>query len=772
MASPPNASSSFTPLLDALLHYYPLIGDTDTAATTTLNKSCSLPNAHLPALPSRPDFRRKTRSSMSLPPWPLPTRSSGSRFVPRESQNKAPDIKAPTPQPHSTLRADLPKPEDITHLSPSGRSRGANKENMFPLDDPLSPSSPYSGRNAKGSASPSRPPKLSALSPLQTFSPLQPVKAALPPTTASSDAGSISGRSRASSVTKSLSRRQSLIAHAAGWAAGGKEDIDQNDSGNLFSRLTLVKAPAADSSAIRRHNRSKSSSALAPFTSFAAASDMPATSNRGPRRSFAASSFGGMSPLPIARSPMQEMNTSLHRVGSFHGGESLESGIQTKRFSPDEVVDIARQLTSPVMMPEGGFKGAELKRRKSAGASSRPGVADQEKPPVALEPVEYTQMEEDVLLPFVDRPQEVTELIAHPANESLFKLLRAAFPKDPARPNWREIEPDLWNWEEFMKHLSKIGRNESPDYDWIFRARQAVRARSVALWEKLGVCLGCDGDLLNAGGEDDIPPSWGGLGLGDEGEYDPTLNQVWIEGLEAVDPNEASKAERALAAAFGEIVEDEDEQAAAGMKALLGSSHQPGGGMGMIGEMTEADEGITPVQSQFTTAQKAGNKDKFDPILSSPTAGSRQHLKQLPSTPPKVGTSKNGRSKSFVGLQICTSPTLAKDQFIPRSPSSQLQTPVLGGSATLPVYERGPGSPLFPSSFSSLSAEPNLGRSASVAIHGSHRPLQDDLRGFSGGNSSFGPRGLMRKPSGAGLSESAITFASESEYSHSHGDGH
>ncbi|WWC67839.1 uncharacterized protein I206_101756 [Kwoniella pini CBS 10737] len=644
---------------------------------------------------------------------------------------------------------------------------------MYPSEDTASPSSTFGGRSAKASASPSRPPKLSALSPLQTFSPLQPVKTALPSTSASSDAGSVSGRRRASSVTKSLSRRQSLIAHAANWGAGGKEDTELPDSGNLFSRLTLVKAPAADNTTVRRHNRSKSSSALAPFTSFAAASDMPATSNRGPRRSFAASSFGGMSPLPIARSPIQDMNTSLHRVGSFHGGESLQSDVQSKRLSPDEVVDIARQLSSPVMVPEGGFKGAELKRRKSAGHSSRPGPAnEQEKPPVALEPVEYTQMDEDVLLPFVERPQEVTDLVAHPANEQLFQYLKAAFPKNPARPNWREIEPDLWNWEEFIKHLTKIDRNESPDYDWIFRARQAVRARSVALWEKLGVCLGCDGDLLNAGGEDDIPPSWGGLGLGDEGEYDPSSNQVWIEGLEAVDPNEASKTERALAAAFGEIVEDENEQAAAGMNALLGSSHQPGGGMGMIGEMTEGEEGMTPIQSQFTTAQKAGNKDKFDPILFSPQNDSRQHLRQLPSTPPKASTSKNGRSKSFVGLQICTSPTMAKDQFIPRSPSSQLQTPVLGGSATLPVYERGPGSPLFPSSFSSLSAEPNLGRSASVAIHGSHRPLQDDLRGFSGGNSGFGPRGLMRKPSGAGLSESAITFASESDYAHSHGDGH
>ncbi|WRT64843.1 uncharacterized protein IL334_001779 [Kwoniella shivajii] len=752
MSTTSSLSAPFPTLLDAILHYYPLAS----------NQSNSLQSPATPLLPFPPSIsdHQRRQSSISSPPWPSPTRRSASRFISHDTQaNKVPDIQAPIAQPLPTPRR---VPHDPTHLSPNRgagaserRTRG-DKENMLPGEEQYSPSSSY-GRNARGSASPSRPMKLSALSPLQTFSPLQPKQASLPSASAS-DAGSLSGRSRASSVTKSLSRRQSLIAHAANWGAGGGEQQAQPDAGNLFSRLTLVKAPAGDAS-VRRHSRSKSSSALTPFTSFAAAGDSPATSNRGPRRSFAASSFGGTSPLPIVRSTMQEMNSSLHRVGSFHG-DADDRNIQSKRFSPDEVVDIARGLSSPVMVPEGGFKGAELKRRKSAGHSTRPGSGEVEKPPVALEPVEYVQMEEDVLLPFVERPMEVQELTEHPANEKLFKLLKAAFPKDPARPNWREIEPNQWNWEELTKHLTKIDRAESPDYDWIYRTREAVRARSVALWEKLGVCLGCDGDLLNAGGEDDIPLSWGGLGLGDEGEYDPTMNQVWIEGLEPVDPNETSRAEKALAAAFGEIVEDEDEQAATEMNALL----HPGGKMDIVGE-----ENTTPIQGQFTTAQKAGNKDKFDPFISP-----SNQLKHLPTIPTNkrnnsmsVNGNKNGRSKSFVGLQICTSPTIAsKEHYVPRSPSSQLQTPVLGSSETLPMYERGPGSPLFPSSFSTLSAEPNLGRSASVAIHGA-RPIHDDLRGFGGGT-----RGLTRKPSGAGLSESAITFASESDYAHSHHDGH
>lgn len=35
-----------------------------------------------------------------------------------------------------------------------------------------------------------------------------------------------------------------------------------------------------------------------------------------------------------------------------------------------------------------------------------------------LEPVEYVEMNEDVLLPYVDRPSEVAELVAQPSNVS------------------------------------------------------------------------------------------------------------------------------------------------------------------------------------------------------------------------------------------------------------------------------------------------------------------------------------------------------------------
>lgn len=596
------------------------------------------------------------------------------------------------------------------------------------IEDPGSP-----GRQPRASPSPSRPTKHTVLSPLQALSPLQPTSQSRHRSQPSSDASSIgTTRSRASSITKSLSRRQSLIAHAARWGAGmDYEEEDVMHAAGLFSRLTLVKAPS-ENSGLKRwvalsltqliSSRTKSSSALAPFSAMAAAGDAPATSARGPRRSFAASSFAGMTPMAPVRSDSASYSPggpdAVHRITQLYSDNDV--GIQRRTLSPEEVVEVARSLSSPVMVPEGGFKRSELKRRKSAGSTFRRTPRTPEDPnspddqvSIALEPVEYVQLDDDTLLPFVERPAEVAELLSHASNEKMFDSLRAAFPKTAARSNWQSLKPEEWSWDEFCRHLTVLTRVECPDYAWVFRARQAVRQRSVALWEKVGVCLGCDGDLLNAGGEDDIPPSWGGLGLGEEGEYDPSENQVYIAALEATDPSEV---ERQLREEFGEIVEDEGEAAAARMSVLIG--------MATIGEGEEEAR---------SSSSKAGR-------------GSMERYGTL-------GQGHSPHRPSRVGLQILTSPTT--QQGLPRSPSA-VQTPV---REAMPIFERGPGSPLFPSSFSSLSVEPNLGRSASVGLVGG---LGMKASAMEYGNAEGDGRrwsAIGRKASGAGLSESEWSSA-------------
>lgn len=57
----------------------------------------------------------------------------------------------------------------------------------------------------------------------------------------------------------------------------------------------------------------------------------------------------------------------------------------------------------------------------------------------------------------------------------------------------------------------------------------------MVLWEKLGVCFGCDEDFFNVGSEDDFFLFWVGFGFGDEGDYDFVMNYVFIVGIEFVD---------------------------------------------------------------------------------------------------------------------------------------------------------------------------------------------------------------------------------------------
>ena len=413
--------------------------------------------------------------------------------------------------------------------------------------------------------------------------------------------------------------------------------------------------------------------------------DAPATSGRQPRRSFRTSfgSFGGgVTAVVPSRAPVPGFRPqnadAVNRVSDMGGDIS-----HGKALSPEEVYDLAKSLESPIAIPEGGFKGAELKRRKSVGAGSRrssqntPDAA----PPLALEPVEYTVMGADEMLPYADRPSEVAELMQNPKAGHQFDLLSAAFPKTPLRPNWRDVTPTEWSWAELVQHLTKVSRRELNDYHWVLAARTATRARSVALWEKIGAILGCDGDLLTAGDEEEPGnQSWGGLGLGEEGEYDESMNQVFIEGLEALDPAEMAKAEEDFRQGFGDIVEDEGEAG------LMTIGEEPG---------------------------------------------------------PRPEASRPKRTKSFVGLQITTSPPLTSTSILG-----------FGNLALTPLerdrevkYDRGPGAPLFPSTFTSLRSG-QVGRSASVGLAGG-------VKATGIGDVVHPPRwGLGRKPSGAGLSES------------------
>lgn len=333
------------------------------------------------------------------------------------------------------------------------------------------------------------------------------------------------------------------------------------------------------------------------------------------------------------------------------------------------------------------------------------------------------------------------------------------------RPDsWRAVDPEDWTWEEFQQHL-RLSRVESDDYEWIRQARRSVRARSEALWERIGICLGCDGDLLNAGEQE---PHLTTAALSDVFDGSTTagspilsahpddhfgFGHVWVEGLQAVEPEEMEMSDGSPVKMAEETASQDAQSPLPGMAPAL---------MDVVEEEeSPASEPSHKEKPSLTPAQIAGGRGELkDPFgKTSPTGPSRQTdlPGSLPDVKPKV------RAKSFVGVQISTSPSLPSPAQVHRPSYSGL---LPGG------LERGPGHPLFPSSFSTLSIAPTLPNNnpalkASLSFSQASDAMNQSAHGNPARAALQSMLGFNRKQSRSGLSESE----SESEFitsSHCH----
>ncbi|KAJ9093928.1 hypothetical protein QFC19_008162 [Naganishia cerealis] len=638
---------------------------------------------------------------------------------------------------------------------------------------------------------------------------------------AGSTGGLSRSRSNASSVTRSLSRRQSFAASRAsfplteqnpnigGQGAGGIGSALHAHQGGLISKLLIVKAPSKpgeESSGNRA--RTKSSGSLTSFSPSAGPALTPlgagpaqlpsspsrpsAIPIRGASSYTGPASAGGYAGTPGAR-------TSFLFDPGYYESATAPSNIHAqKMLSPEQVVEIAESLKSPIMKSDdddavfsssvGGrlsrnssYSRRNLKRSGSGGSlnkgsfnrgrfsgdlsftphdeevSAPPASVAAPPEPMELEPMEYVEMNEDVFLPYIDRPAEVAELLDLPSNRELLEVIRPTFPVESAAANpadpeaWRQVRPEEWTWSEFREGHLMVTRAECDDFDWIRKARQALRARSECLWERFGLLLGVDPDMMNMGEEyDDVFAPGGALGdvfdsdttspslgiaspavfmshddrfgfIGDENARD----QVWVEGLEANgSPSSfnASNEEDSAAASFGDRKTRMSDDGLAGLQ-LYGTgpearsaSPPPGaaGAMETIGEGEEEGHSLaTRTKPRLTPAQRAAAEPTEDPFgKSNPSSTPLSLTSDSPLGSSLLGKSapisRKPRTKSFVGLQIHTMPSLPTtlpnyDYQRDRDHSGFQQA-----DANMPHLERGPGNPLFPASFASLSLAPTL----------------------------------------------------------------
>jgi hypothetical protein len=195
--------------------------------------------------------------------------------------------------------------------------------------------------------------------------------------------------------------------------------------------------------------------------------------------------------------------------------QSQSHSFSHPRMSADQLVDLARQSTNPRHITP-----------THTPASYSPGPAS---PCPETAPASFIPMDDDVWLPFIDRPMEVYALISSPPSSKLFSLLAQTFPRSegqqspsitalaalPKEVNMADFptDPAAWTFMQLYRWLTTVPRTSAPDVLWVHQARACILARSELIWERVKGALG-------------VPPE---LDIDEEDQEDDRQHDVFTE---------------------------------------------------------------------------------------------------------------------------------------------------------------------------------------------------------------------------------------------------
>ena len=224
-----------------------------------------------------------------------------------------------------------------------------------------------------------------------------------------------------------------------------------NASRTVTSTLTIVRVPSTsveDQDPKTRRRRRSSGGSVGSNAS-------------GHRISFA-SGFGAGFTTIHAPTPVRPG----HLAHGLHSRKSSSASIPSlpeRPFTPAEIVDLAHEAAHP----------------------TTPGMAD-------AGAQQFTELDDDVLLPFLDRPDEIAVLISIPPTSKLVTLVSQML---PAEDGTEADGPAKWSAAQFDNWLRTVTREEVPDALWIEQLRICVSSHSELLWERLKDALGVPGEL-------------------------------------------------------------------------------------------------------------------------------------------------------------------------------------------------------------------------------------------------------------------------------------
>lgn len=196
------------------------------------------------------------------------------------------------------------------------------------------------------------------------------------------------------------------------------------------------------------------------------------------RMSFASSSFA-----PPGSSSGPGHGHSLHRRPSA----------PKPRLSADQLVSLAQQSRHPQSAPASPrTPGGSLAATSGSGSNS------------------FTAIPDDVFLPFVDRTEEVRALFTSPQpGARLLALLAQTFPSKSVTESLVIDEsvfgtdPRQWSFAQLEYWVKQVDRDVAPDDVWVGLIRRCVLYRSELIWERIKGALGAPPELDPDGFERD-----------------------------------------------------------------------------------------------------------------------------------------------------------------------------------------------------------------------------------------------------------------------------
>ena len=195
------------------------------------------------------------------------------------------------------------------------------------------------------------------------------------------------------------------------------------------------------------------------------------------RMSFASASFA----------PPGSSSGSGARPGSPTHGHGLHRHISVPkpRLSADQLVSLAQQSCNPQSAPNSP-------RTPGGSLTATAGPA----------PASFTAIPDDVFLPFVDRAEEVKALFTSPQpGARLFALLAQTFPPQsaPESPVTDEsvfaTDPRQWSSAQLEYWVKQVDRDVAPDEVWVGLIRRCILYHSELIWERIKGALGAPPEL-------------------------------------------------------------------------------------------------------------------------------------------------------------------------------------------------------------------------------------------------------------------------------------